>query len=210
MTIIKSHIAATLALAAITATSACTANDPKPTLSTTSPSTTTSPTMSVSSPPTSATASTSPERAAEDLAAKMVVRYFQDRDTGLFEPTKTTPGFFKDTTISSELIARQNTLAAAQGQKIHQVGSTQLVSTTRKKISLKNDPKASPPVIPTVEFEVCYDVRKVNIVDANGKSVVPASRKARGIMRVGVSNYEYPSPTAWRVAFTDTSQTKTC
>ncbi len=209
MTTTKSLIAATLALAAITAASACTANDPKPTFSTTSPRTTTSPTTSVSSPTTS-TASASPERAAEDAAAKMVVRYFHDRDTGLFEPTKTTPDFFKDTTISSELIARQNTLAAAQGQKIHQVGSTQLVSTTRKKISLKNDPKASPPVIPTVEFEVCYDVRKVNIVDAKGKSVVPASRKPRGIMRVGVSNYAYPSPTAWRVAFTDTSQAKTC
>lgn len=210
MTLTKSHLAVVLALAAITATSACTASDPRPTLSTTSPGTTASPTASVSTLPTSTTASASPERAAEDLAAKMVVRYFQDRDTGLLEPTKTTLDFFKDTTISSELIARRNTLAAAKGQKVHQVGSTQVMSTTRKKISLKNDPKASPPVIPTVEFEVCYDVRKVNIVDAQGKSVVPASRKARGIMRVGVSNYEYPSPTAWRVAFTDTSQTKTC
>lgn len=140
----------------------------------------------------------------------MVVRYFHDRDTGLFEPTKTTPDFFKDSTISSELIARQNTLAAAQAQKIHQVGSTQLVSTRRTKISLKNDLKASPPVIPTVEFDVCYDVRKVNIVDAEGKSVVPASRKPRGIMRVGVSNYDYPSHTAWRVAFTEASKAKTC
>lgn len=206
MTNTKSLIAATFALAAITATSACTANDPKPTPSTTSSSTTTSPSTSVSSTTTAA----SPEQAAEDAAAKMVVRYFHDRDTGLFDPTKTTPDLFKDTTISSELIARQNTLAAAQAQKIHQVGSTQLVSTTRTKISLENDLKASPPVIPTVEFDVCYDVSKVNIVDAEGMSVVPASRKPRGIMRVGVSNYEYPSLTAWRVAFTETSEAKTC
>lgn len=206
----KSLIAATLALAAITATSACAPNDPKNTISTTPSSRAPSPTASVSPNATSTTAAASPQRAAEDAAAKMVVRYFQDRDAGLFEPTKTAPDFFKATTISSELIARQNTLAAAQAQRIHQVGSAQLASTRLTRISLKNDLKASPPVIPTVEFEVCYDVSKVNIVDAKGKSVVPASRKPRGIMRVGVSNYDYPSPTAWRVAFTDASEAKTC
>lgn len=206
MTNTKSLIAVTLALAVITATSACSADRPEPTLSTTPSTLAASPTT----PVPSATTSVTPDRAAENAAANMVVRYFHDRDAGLFEPTKTNPDFFNTTTISSELTARKNTLAAAQAQKIHQVGSTQLVSTTRTRVSLKNDPKASPPAIPTVEFDVCYDVSKVDIVDAEGKSVVPASRKPRGIMRVGVSNYEYPRPTAWRVAFTQTSEAKTC
>ena len=59
--------------------------------------------------------------------------------------------------------------------------------------------KETPPTVPQVVFAVCMDVSKFNIVDKDGKSIVPPSRKAHVPVNVSVLNYKYPDPAQWRV-----------
>jgi hypothetical protein len=43
------------------------------------------------------------------------------------------------------------------------------------------------------------DVSKFNIVDKDGRSIVPPSRKPHVPVNVTVYNYQLPDPTQWRV-----------
>ena len=52
-----------------------------------------------------------------------------------------------------------------------------------------------------MEFRVCTDVSGFNIVDKDGKSVVPADRKPHVLVDVAVLNYKYPDPAEWRVGY---------
>ena len=179
---------------------ACASPAVHPTESTSAASTT----LTTSSETASSTSPTqSPEEIAQVAAKAMVVKFYRDGDLGLADPQKTTADFFNASAVSSALTQAQNSWIAAKGQNLHQTGETTLKSVEHLKTDLTNNPKASPPNIPTVQFLVCYDVSKVNIVDKDGKSVVPASRKPTGLVRVGVSNYSYPSVDGWRVAYLD-------
>jgi hypothetical protein len=101
-------------------------------------------------------------------------------------------------------------VSAFQNQQLKASGSTEVESITNPRVDLKLDLKKSPPDVPTVQLDVCIDVSKLNVVDKDGKSAIPADRKPRQLWRVGVSNYEYPKADAWRVAYTDTKGDKTC
>ena len=52
-----------------------------------------------------------------------------------------------------------------------------------------SDPKAGK--VPTVQIDLCFDVSEVDVVDANGKSVVSPDRPDTGWIRFLVSNYEW-------------------
>lgn len=195
-------MAVAVALGALVLTSAC--SDPKPTPSTSS--------TSSSTPTTTTTTTTtkSPEQEATALAEQMVTTYFRLKDESLFNPAQFRPQDYESVAISSELTNLKNLHSAAVSQKLKQMGYTQVVSMRNPRVDLTNKPKATPPEVPTVQLDVCYDVTKVNIVDSAGKSVVPASRAPRGVMLVGVSNYSYPTAGQWRVSFTKVQEGKKC
>jgi hypothetical protein len=188
------------AIAAATLLAACT-TPTAPSSETTSSTQASATTPSTSTSTTSMTQS--PEEAAQVLAKAMAVKFYRDRDLGLADPQKTTADFFKGSAVSSALTEVQNSWIAYKGQTLHATGETTLKSVEHLKTDLTNSPKASPPSIPTVQFMVCYDVSKVNVVDKDGKSVVPASRKPTGLVRVGVGNYSYPATDGWRVSYLD-------
>lgn len=117
------------------------------------------------------------------------------------DPLKSKSTCFDQVAISSALTELRNTLALAQAARTKRVGYLEIVSAKVSKIDLTNRPKESPLTIPTVTVDVCYDVSKLDIVDATGKSIVPSTRKPRAIEKVAVVNYKYPDPTQWRVGY---------
>lgn len=194
--------AVTIVLGAVVLTSAC--SDPKatpPTSSTASSTTTATPT-------TATTTSTEDEATAR--AERMVTTYFRAKDESLFDPAQFQTQNYESVAISSELTNLKNLHSAAVSQRLKQRGYTQVVSVLNPRVDFTNKPKATPPEVPTVQFDVCYDVSKVNIVDSAGVSVVPASRAPRGVMLLGISNYNYPAPGQWRVSFTEVQEGKKC
>lgn len=203
-------------LAIAGALAACTAPDPgapvTPTSSssvvssTSSPSTTSTP--ATSSPTT--TVSETPEQRAEQSALTVLALYFSDTVRCLRQPSSARPDCFDASTIATERIERRNSLAIAQAQQSRAIGAIEVVSARVTAVELQKDVTRTPPVVPVVSLEVCTDVSKLNIVDRNGKSIVPSDRKPRVLRNISVVNYEYPAPDAWRVGYVAPSGGKTC
>jgi hypothetical protein len=161
MTITRSRIAATFALAAITATSACATNDPKPSLSTT-----TSATSTTTTPTPSATSLTPAEQDAKD-AERAIPRFWAVVDALSSDPSASLD---KLAVISREptITTWRQLLTSHRVKQVKQIGHTTVASASAKPGS-------------TGKFAVtaCLDVSKVNLVDKVGKSVVAANRPAR-------------------------------
>ena len=82
-----------------------------------------------------------------------------------------------------------------------QIGSLVIADTKVQSVSLDNsDPSAGK--VPSVVIDVCWDVSKVDVVNANGTSVISPSRPDRGWTRLTVANYNYAADprSGWRVA----------
>ena len=159
---------------------------------------------------TTPTPTKSPEDEAIEAAEKMIPLYFQVGDSSIAAPDKFDREELKKVAISTALDDMQNLMSAFQNQQLKASGSTKVESMTNPRVDLKLDLKKSPPDVPTVQLDVCIDVSKLNVVDKDGKSAIPADRKPRQLWRVGVSNYEYPKADAWRVSYTDSRGDKTC
>lgn len=196
-------VAITLVITACLAS--CTSSQPKED-ATSSTATTTSTASTPTSPPPAT--SMSPEGAAMSLSKGLIPRYYQAADEAIQDPAKANVEIFKDVAISSALTDLQNLLAASRDQGLHQVGGTTLVSIENPRVDLTFN--ATKNQIPTVQWDVCYDVSKLNVVDKDGKSVVPADRPPRAVVLIGVSNYQYPSKEGWRVSFTKVQEGKKC
>lgn len=161
MTSTKSLMAATLAVAAITATSACTAKDPKPTPSTASP------VISTATTPTPSSTSLSPaEKDAKD-AALTIARFW-----GVLDELATDPKTSLDELARVSRDASINTwrqlLTRHRVQQLKQSGKT-----------VVGQPSAKPISASSFEVVACIDVSKVSLVDKAGKSVVAANRPPR-------------------------------
>ena len=161
MTNTKSLIAATLALAAITATSACAANDPKPN---------TTATIAVTSTATTPTpSSTSLSPAAQDAKdAEMAIPRFW----AVVDALSSNPSASLDRLA---VVSRQPTittwrqlLTSHRVKQVKQIGHTTVASVSAK-----------PGHAGKFTVTACIDVSKVNLVDKVGKSVVAANRPAR-------------------------------
>lgn len=174
----------------------------------------TSATTSTASPTTTTTPSATPTQSPEDLAIaaakEKIPAYFATSDRSLQDTKTFSREEFKKVAITTALDDLGNLFSAFQAQNYKQVGTTVVESMTDPKVNLAMDLKKTPPDVPNVQMQVCIDVSKLNVVDASGKSVVPADRKPRQLWRVGVANYQYPAADGWRVAYTDTQGGKTC
>lgn len=170
-------------------------------------------TPSTSSPTTSEPSPTetplTPEEEAIAAAEDAIPAYFAASDKALATPDTFNAADFEKVAIGSALVDLQNLLASVQAQGFHQIGETQVVSIDSPTVDLTEDLDATPPVVPIVEADVCYDVSELNIVDAEGKSTTPADRAPRGLAHVGVTNYEYPDG-PWLVAFVDYKDGESC
>ena len=190
--------AAALAVAAAIALTGC-QSDPE-----VSPTPTPSPTVTTPSPSPSPTDSKSPEDVATAAAEKAVRDYFAMTDASLQKPDTFNPDDLKKVASTTALADAQNSLAHMLSEGLHQTGSTNVTEIARTSVDLNPSDN-----IPVVEFRVCWDVSGLNVVDKDGKSVVPADRAPLGVQRVGVANYDYPNG-PWTVDFTEWKEGETC
>jgi hypothetical protein len=92
-----------------------------------------------------------------------------------------------------------------------QLGATHLTRLEVESINLDNsNPSAGN--VPTVQIDVCWDVAHVDVVDANGKSIVSPNRPDSGWTQLTVANYHYATDPAggWRVATGQDLKRKPC
>ena len=161
MTNTRSRIAATLALAAITATSACATNDPKAT-----PSTTTSATGIKASSTPSPTSLSPAARDAKD-AAQAITRFWGVLDELASDPKKSLD---KLAAVSRDQAIAQwrSNLTTYRRSGWKQVGDSTVRSAEAQSVDGKN-----------FAVNACIDVSKANVVDQVGKSVIAAGRQDR-------------------------------
>ncbi len=151
--------------------------------------------------PTSSSAPTGPKAVAKVNARKVLDRYFRVYDACMNRPKEAKMSCFDKVTIGTERRNNRNALSNAQAYDTKQIGKTKVTAVAAIKVDLRNKPKQQPPIVPTVVFKVCYDVSKVNIVDAEGRSLVTADRINHGRAKISVYNYKYPDQSQWRVGY---------
>lgn len=173
-------------------------NDPLATPTTTSPTPTTT-----EKPP-------SDRELASQAATELVQKYYAIRNE-LRQKPATPLRRLRSVSISTDLADQENFLHTQRKNGLRQVGTTRIAELTVQSITLDNsDPRAGR--VPTVVIDVCYDVKDVDIVDADGKSLVPDDRPDRGWVRHSVSNYEWDTDRsgAWRVATSENLERPPC
>lgn len=179
---------AALLLAAVTA---CSSDD--------APNGAPSPTASNSGSAPSPTA-TSPEDQASADAVEIVGTYYATIDD-LRQDATTSPDALNDVAVGTQLTAQKNLLASLRGDGTSQTGDTHVADTQVQSVTFDNsDPESGK--VPTVVIDVCWDVRDVDVLDSNGKSIVTADRPDTGWTRLTVANYSWDSNPGdgWRVA----------
>jgi hypothetical protein len=169
-------------------------------------------TSATPTPPTTPTPTPTPTPEGEAaLRAEEVVRaYLRAQTDCLTDPPTTEITCFDAVGIGTELVNLKNALTSAQTMKTRVVGQIVVASLDLKGVDLTTDPAASPPVVPTVVFDVCADVSGYNVVDRDGQSVVPPNRPAKSPLEVSVYNYEFPDQSTWRVGYVVTAKDLAC
>lgn len=173
-----------------------------PTVSPSAVSSTPSPSVSV---PT-----TSPEDEAAAKAEEVLRAYYRVHTQCLADPPNALPTCFDGVAIGTELTDLRNTLGSAQMMGTRSSGDVDVVSVDRESVDLTSKLDETPPTVPTVTFSVCVDVSGYNVVDEDGKSVVPADRLPRSRLEISVYNYQYPDMTQWRVGYVVAAEDPSC
>ena len=171
-------------------------------------------TMSANSTPPTSTSTPIPTPTSEGdaaLRAEEVVRaYLRAQANCLTDPPTTEITCFDAVAIGTELVNLRNALTSAQAMGTRVVGEIVVTSLDLKGVDLTTDPAASPPVVPTVVFDVCSDVSGYNVVDKVGHSVVPPDRPAKSPLEVSVYNYGFPDQSTWRVGYVVAAKDLAC
>ena len=160
-----------------------------------------SPTPSSSTPTPTATATPPSDTELASEAASATLRKYYDVRNQLRQNPSRPLSLLDQVAISTELAAQKNLFKKERKQGLHQVGATKVAELEVQSVNLDNsDPKAGK--VPTVQIDLCFDVSKVDVVDADGKSVISPDRPDTGWIQFLVSNYEWETdPDAgWRVA----------
>ncbi|WP_188782320.1 hypothetical protein [Nocardioides phosphati] len=160
-----------------------------------------SPTPTTSSPaPTTTNTPPSESEKASEAASAVLWRYYDVRNQLRQDSTQPLT-ILDDVAISTELAAQEHLFKTERKQGLHQVGTTKVAKLDVQSVNLDNsDPKAGK--VPTVEIDLCFDVSGVDVVDANGKSVISPDRPDTGWIQFLVSNYQWDTnpDDGWRVA----------
>jgi hypothetical protein len=167
-------------------------------------------TAAVSPTPLPSMTTTSPEDEAALHAEEALRNYFRAQTQCMADPPHTPITCFDGVAIGGELDNMRNTLVSAQAMAQKSSGDVTVVSVDRVGVDLTDKVTEQPPTVPKVVFSVCVDVSQVNIVDKDGKSVVPPDRKPRVRASITVYDYKYPDPSQWRVGYVVESKDSTC
>jgi hypothetical protein len=143
-------------------------------------------------------------------ASELVRSFYAVRDELRMDPTvKLTK--LRSVAIGGELSAQRTLFIREREQGQHQTGRTKIAELTVEGVVLDNsDPDGGR--VPTVQIDVCYDVRGVDILDSNGKSVISDDRPDTGWIRYLVSNYNFEADPSgsWRVASSQNLERPPC
>ncbi|QZN87022.1 hypothetical protein [Cellulomonas sp. C5510] len=202
--LVRQALSVLVAALVVVLAAGCTGEPRPPTTSTTSG----TPTPSAASP--SLTPVPSPEDAATPRAEEVVRSYLRAQTDCLTDPPATEITCFEAVAIGTELVNLKNALTSAQAMETRVVGEIVVAAVELQGIDLTSDPAASPPVVPTIVFDVCADVSGYNVVDKDGRSIVPPDRAATSPLEVSVYNYEYPDQTQWRVGYVVAAEDLAC
>jgi hypothetical protein len=181
------------AVVLLVAVTACADDDNDPT---TKP----SPSPSTSASTTATPTPRSDSEVASEAASAVLRRYYDVRNQLRQEPAQPLT-LLEDVATSTELAAQQNLFKKERKQGLHQVGTTRVAVLEVQSVNLDNsDPKAGK--VPTVQIDLCFDVSQVDVVNANGKSVISPDRPDTGWIQFLVSNYQWDTDPdgGWRVA----------
>ncbi len=175
------------------------------------------PTASTSTTTMTATATTtasSSTTSAEDQAAQRAEAVYRDylraQVTCFTDPRATLPTCFDAVAIGPEKNTSLQALRAAQEVNSKVSGDIGVVSIKTTKVDLTNKVSQTPPIVPEVVFRACEDLSNLNVVDKDGKSIVPPSRKPHVLVDVSVVNYKLSDPTQWRVGRVTEVKDTTC
>lgn len=160
-----------------------------------------SPTPSSSTPTHTATATPPSDTELASEAASATLRKYYDVRNQLRQNPGRPLSLLDQVAISTELAAQRNLFKKERKQGLRQVGATKVAELEVQSVNLDNsDPKAGK--VPTVQIDLCFDVSEVDVVDADGKSVISPDRPDTGWIQFLVSNYQWDAnPNAgWRVA----------
>ena len=158
---------------------------------------------STPSSPAPTTGSPTPQSDSEkatDAASAVLRRYYVVRNQLRQHPDRALR-LLTSVAISTELAAQQNLFKQERKEGLHQLGETKVAKLRVQSVNLDNsDPQAGK--VPTVQIDLCFDVTDVDVVDAQGKSVVKTDRPDTGWIRFLVSNYHWDDDPdgGWRVA----------
>jgi len=157
------------------------------------------PTPSSAAPTTSApTSSSVVPVSAEDQAvteATEAVSQFYAAIDRINADRNSDPDTLHDVTTGDAYLAQVRQAVQMKARGLTQIGNGRVVDATPFSIDLTTDAGANPPKFPTVVMDACLDVGDVNVVDAEGKSVVPATRLAQTTARLNVVHFDF----GWRV-----------
>ncbi len=153
-----------------------------------------------SSPSSASPTPTSPSEAATVRATAMVHEYYTVRNHLRTDPDQPL-SLLKSVTISTELTTQQTLIKREREKGLHQTSETKVAELKVQSVNLDNsDPRAGK--VPTVQIDVCFDVSGVDVLDADGKSVVSPERPETGWIRYSVANYQWDTDPdgGWRIA----------
>ncbi|MFT4261938.1 MAG: hypothetical protein QM572_01010 [Nocardioides sp.] len=187
------------------AMAACASDEGRPTTSPDSGTSSSTPTALTSAPTPS-----SDSEAASQAASELVERYYKAIDLTRQDPNVSLDELAPVAT-SVELSSLKSLVREAREKRETQTGETKIAHLQVQSVDLDNaDPGAGN--VPTVQIDVCWDVSNVDVIDANGKSVVASSRPDVGWTRLTVANYHYEADPAsgWRVATSEDLKRSPC
>lgn len=150
--------------------------------------------------PASPSETVSPEDAASAASIAMVQDYYSVTDL-LLQDASVPLTRLESVATSSQLSAQRTFLKGERKAGTTQAGDTEIIETKIQSVSLDNsDPSAGH--VPSVTIDVCWDVTNVDVLDADGKSIVATGRPDRGWTRLTVANYSWDTDPegSWRVA----------
>lgn len=159
---------------------------------------------------TTATTPPSKTEVAATAASALVRKYYATVDKLSQHPTAPL-NELSTVTTSVQLSAEQILLKTQRRKGERQTGNTNVATLKVQAVNLEDsDPNAGK--VPTVQVDVCWNVSDVDVVDANGKSIVSPTRPDTGWTRLTVANYNYGADPSggWRVATGQDLKQKPC
>lgn len=152
-----------------------------------------SPTPSSPAPSVTPTTPPSESEKASEAASAVLREYFATVDL-VRQDSSISSSELNAVASSTQLAAQQNLLKSQRADGLRQLGDTKVVELMVESISLDSPA--------TALIDLCWDVRDVDIIDGDGKSVVAPERKDVGWTRYTVTNDKWDSAPddGWRVS----------